>query len=487
MDIKRHRLLIASLLFLNIACTENDKKVQECDCLKDYKFVVNYTERNLPAFVDNVTSETRNTYENFKEKLHDKIETITSRNECVKYLTYYVEYFKDNHTTIRTSNRSEAFDENNTKKRNDFLKSNIYQERETIELKESDLQNQYSISDIRGFYQTQDSLYTVVVIPNKTEFRDYIGVVVDSKTKLWEKGQVKFELREKERGVYEGFFYSKYHLVKYKTTVTFNNGIIDNLWFKTLKNEYTDYSVSKSESAEFKIISDSISYLRISSFGGEYSKKLDSLYKSISPIVMNTPYLIIDVRDNGGGNDANAIPLIPFFYTHPIIDDEVVELYATKDIIKLYEDAYEDVKNDSNYTKESKEPYIKILAVLKDAKLNTFVPQGEEVATYQMEATPLPKKVAILYNKGCASSCETLLFLAKESDKLILVGENSGGYVGYGNIFGVNTPNYKITLSHATTKYSTQWQYEVIGIAPHYPLDYNKDWVQQTIDILLNE
>lgn len=46
-----------------------------------------------------------------------------------------------------------------------------------------------------------------------------------------------------------------------------------------------------------------------------------------------------------------------------------------------------------------------------------------------------------------------IVFEVKESDKSIIVGENSGGYVGYGEVGEIITPCYKFDLTCTMTRY----------------------------------
>ena len=71
-----------------------------------------------------------------------------------------------------------------------------------------------------------------------------------------------------------------------------------------------------------------------------------------------------------------------------------------------------------------------------------------------------------------------------ESDKTIIVGENSGGYVGYGEIGSVLTPNFNFELGATMTRYNKQRAYEAEGIPPDYYLSNDEDWVKQTLKIL---
>lgn len=454
-------------------------KAEDCGCKKDFDYVVNYIESNFPGFDKNVTTNTKQEYLIFKKGLEKDITKVKTKNECLKYLTYYVEYFKDNHTKMRTL-YSKSIDESNEARVSEFKSSPQFLDTERIELTKSQKTKKYPINDIRGIYISSDSTYTIQIIEDKTIFRNYAAVIIASKTKLWENGQVKFEIKPKTENIYEGFFYSHNHQSNYETAVPFNNGFLGTYWVKADKENRTNHGINLDTSFKH-FIQDSTVIVRIPSFMSEHTNTIDSLYAAAKKDIEKNPYLIIDVRDNGGGNSSNFNKLIPYLYTKPIIDTETVELYATKDIIKLYEDDYNKIMKDSTQVNaETIQAFREGIAELKKAKLNSFVQQGE-VDTLTLQPKYYPKKIGIIYNRGCASACEDLLFKSKFSDKTILLGDNSGGFVGYGNIFTVYTPHYNFGLSCSTTRYSTQWKYEVIGINPDVRLNYDEDWIKQAI------
>ena len=80
-----------------------------------------------------------------------------------------------------------------------------------------------------------------------------------------------------------------------------------------MKNK-VNYSHNFDNKIEYKTLNDSTSYLRISSFSSELNAKIDSLYKKIDSEILKKPYLIIDVRNNGGGSDGNVYPLLKYIY-----------------------------------------------------------------------------------------------------------------------------------------------------------------------------
>lgn len=62
--------------------------------------------------------------------------------------------------------------------------------------------------------------------------------------------------------------------------------------------------------------------------------------------------------------------------------------------------------------------------------------------------------------------------------------QNSGGYVGYGEISEVKTPNFNVDLGCTMTRFNKQREFEVIGISPKYYLTNQKDWIEQALELL---
>ena len=456
----------------------------DCGCQQDFEYVVDFMEANFPGFDENVRADNRLNYVVLKEQLADQVATAQTPNDCLKYLTYYVEFFKDNHTKMRAAKRLYV-DEMSTAAVAEFLSSAAFLQTETIAPSKKQQRKKYPLKDIRGIYWSTDSMYKVAIIPSAAQFRDYVGVILEARTELWTKGQVKFELQQKANNLYEGFFYNRYHQGAYQTAVPFNRGFLGSYWVKADKANPINYSLNP-DATFGHVVVDSTVILRLPSFMGDHTQEIDSLYQAAQADLAKNPYLLIDVRDNGGGNSSNFSALLPYLYTKPIIRTETVELYATQGIIQLYEEDFRKIMKDSTQVNaETIQAFREGIADLKQAPLNSYVQQGEP-DTLVLTPHPFPRKVGILYNRGCASACEDLLFMAQHSDKTLLLGDHSGGFVGYGNIFTVYTPCYGLGLSCSTTRYSTQWQYEVVGIAPDRKLNYNKDWIQQAIAILKN-
>ena len=172
------------------------------------------------------------------------------------------------------------------------------------------------------------------------------------------------------------------------------------------------------------------------------------------------------------------MPLMPLIYTGPY-ESDVVEYYATPANIK----AYQDFDDRARLSPTARQNVFKAnIDKMKTVQPYSFVTMGDgrPVTIRYTRNEGFPSKVAVLYNRNCASSCESLLFEVMNSKKAILVGENSGGYTGYGNVMNIQTPCGN-NLSWTTSVYRNQWKYEFVGIPPQYRIPIQEtDWVEYT-------
>jgi len=467
------------ILFLSVF---NYLKAQECKCQDELSFVINYYEENLPGFIDNVNENNQSQYNNFKDELFEQTQNnCENENLCFKILLNYVESFRDNHSSIYVNN-SVSINENSDEEVNKFLNSDVYNSREIID--EIQAPSNASLNSIENNYQTADSSYSVSIVKSQNLFRDYAGVILESKSQLWKKGQVKFELKEVGDNTYDMIMYMRNHSLRYYKNVKLVDGILNDTWYNLNLKENKSFNIDTRRDLTFLELDDETNYMYIPTFNGDWFSKLNEFYQKYDVAIQSKPYLIIDVRNNGGGSDTNVRPLLKYIYSKAFLTDDV-DIYATKENIRKGQEWYERMKKDTaNYSNEILNRVHSEIERMKSVPNKTFIERSKGFLVKLDTILPSPKKVAIITNKYCASSCETLLFWAMESDKTIIVGENSGGYVGYGEIGGVNTPNFNFELGCTMTRYKKQRMYEVIGIPPKYYLNNGEDWVQQTLKLI---
>jgi hypothetical protein len=220
---------------------------------------------------------------------------------------------------------------------------------------------------------------------------------------------------------------------------------------------------------EYKVILDSINYVRLSSFDGKLEKELNTFYDSIAMSLMSKPYLVVDLRDNGGGNDVCYHKLMRFIYTNPIeIDD--CEVWASEENIRLY----------SKYFAHNKA----LIQRMKESKINSFVTVSKNQIWKIENKTSYPLRVFILQNKGMASSAEDFVFYAHQSKKVTTIGTNTGGYTGFGNVMTVYTPNKLFQLQTTTTRYKKGSKFEYVGHSPDIKIQDFTTWEIIVVDAI---
>lgn len=241
--------------------------------------------------------------------------------------------------------------------------------------------------------------------------------------------------------------------------VQIKNGKIPEFGFSKTEIE----SVEDVKPYEFRAIDSLTNYLRISSFDASLKQELNLFYQSIDSLVTIKPNLVIDLRNNGGGSEECYLDLMKYLYTKPFTVD-LADVWVSPDNIKKYES--------DGHSKE-------LIDRMKNAPPFTFIPQTlNPVTTWETKGTVHPKKIAVLFNKKTASSAEGMILYAMQSDKIITMGENSGGFLGYGNVKYDEIPCGSYIIRSTTTKYFNKSKYEFVGISPQIKLNDDQDWIK---------
>lgn len=462
---KNKLYLMRSIITLGFLLVTVQLFGQNCDCSSELSHVITYFENNNPAF-----QKIKNNPKDYKKyrKESEKIKTAAKLEKnsdyCIVHLDRYVSLLKDHHSDIgfqlkRTDLSTPELVANFKSSKNylQFEKISI----DTVQL--IPLLRTKKTSDIEGIYSDGGKLVFGIIKKENTS-NQYQGVVL-KKNKLLEVGHVLLELTQKEAQRFD---------------VVYNVGLLGfnfNRIFKNLKIEngqIANYGFSKINTGaasnekeyEFKAVNDSVNYLRLSSFDHKLTDQLDSFYNGIDKAIQAKPYLIIDLRNNSGGSEKSYLNLLPYAYTRPLKIDPATVWVSPENIKR-----YEEMASDGN--KE-------LIERMKNAKPFTFIPYSEKGSdTWTLDtATTYPKKIALLFDRGTASAAEGMILYFLQSDKVITIGDNSGGYIGYGNVMPKPTPCGKFTIRSTTTKYEEKSKYEFVGIEPMHKVAKEKDWIQ---------
>ncbi|MDP5171036.1 MAG: S41 family peptidase, partial [Bacteroidia bacterium] len=195
-------------------------------------------------------------------------------------------------------------------------------------------------------------------------------------------------------------------------------------------------------------LDDKTNYLRLPSFNLGYKAAIDDLMLENKEAILNKPYLIIDLRNNGGGSDDSYLEILPFLYTSPIKVVGVSFLASPLNISSL-----EEGSKNPKLDEETRETLAELIPKLKENEGSFVNLEEEEISYIEMdEIYPTPQKVAILINENNASAAEQFLLEARQSSKVQLFGRNTAGILDISNVNIIESPCKEFVIAYSMSK-----------------------------------
>ncbi len=217
-------------------------------------------------------------------------------------------------------------------------------------------------------------------------------------------------------------------------------------------------------------------------FSTNNARKYDSVIKVNDNVLKNSKTLMIDLRNNLGGNYRGGESVMPFLCTQPM-------LMATLSR-RVSHDLIEDVRNIAREAtaigdlKKAKSYEYWARSLAKDSgKMRESYPDTLECKTVPNNI----KHVAVLINHASRSAAEIVLLLFKQSSKVTVFGEHSAGALDYLDLQVYQFANKEFKLWVGTTKRQTTElapSYDKTGIPPqidlsHLPEDQWIDYIRK--------
>ena len=440
---------------------------QDCNCSNEFLFIKNFIEQNYAGYSDKLTDATKPAYTNMSNQLLQLTKQRLSKQKCLLIILQYLDWFKDHHIQV-----SPIFDA--TKTDSSYIKNG-----ELFRITPSKLEQLRHSKSIEGIYYFGfDSSYKIAVIKDKTPLRDYVGIMLESKILTWKTGLVKFEAKLVEDSLLKGVLYIRNHMPRVEWLFVGKNSLgVD--WQREGTTKET-YAGNPYVAVDSKKLSDSTLYLKISTFNASNAKRIDSMFRAHRQDLTSMPNLVLDLRNNGGGSDFSYKPILPYLYTNPV-KTVGVDVFSTDANIA----GWKKILEDKDIPEESRKWINNIINNMENNKGKMISMVNDEIDTLD-KVLPYPKKVIILVNKRCASTTEQFLLYAKQSSKVILLGENTQGTLDYSNMRETNFSCLPYVLDYATTKsrrLNIKRGIDNIGIKPDQYLKPGTDWLAEALKI----
>lgn len=446
-------------------------QAQPCNCTEQFDWLRQKLERNYSGYRDKVTAQNQAEFDRHTAGFQTKIAQSQTDTTCLRLMDEWARWFRDGH--VQLFQKASPVTEDPTEIRRRFA------DWEKIALTEMEARaylDQPGRDPVEGIYLLGGANYRVALVRNTTPQRDFAAVVLKADSVWWMPGQVKFELKQTESGKYSARFFMRDHSPR-STLATFGDGKLD---FAELGPWHKQYPGTPSIPAKTQVftlekLDSQTLLLTVPTMNESVRLQLDSLVKANTALLERMPNLIIDCRNNGGGSDITFYPLRPYVYTGSVKGYRS-QIYATEDNIEKYDK----LRKDKNFPKKYRIYYGHLARKMKRKK-GEFVGKCGEGTQKFKKVKPFPKRVAILINGNCASSCEQFVYYAEQSRRVTLIGQNTAGIKDYGNLHTVDFPSGKFGLAYPTSRscrVAVGKPIDGIGIPPDVRVDEKeKDWV----------
>lgn len=473
-------LLLPIILLLSYTASAQ----QACLCSQNFDFAYQKLKDNYAGWSDKVRPDNQVAFDLLSAEIKEQAKSITNDRECYFLLKKWFDFFQDGHVFITpiTPYSIDDHPEVATIRASKVPVLPFNETSFTQYLKE----NGNKTENVEGIWESDDKAYRVGILKDKKDLNKYTGFLLADRDAAWKTGKVKFEMTQ----VAPLRYTTKYYYADFSTEISFtrevkNFLVMENLYkftkvFPIPKEEVNDEDI-KQRILDFRIeqLDNETALFVLPPFtlinGPEYIK---DIIKDSKHILDNSPNLIIDLRNNPGGDDAAYESLFPYINTSSIVRKGGVFRSTFENTISVRHEL-EAIQSYPAY-KERLSPKLQHILRLMEANSGRFV-NGPDKEFPLGSVAPNPKKVAFLVNKNTASTAEQFILEAKQSKKTIVFGENTKGLADYIEVRDWGMPCYGWRVAFALAKSARLPQNPIdnVGIAPDIKINEKEaDWVE---------
>jgi hypothetical protein len=227
-------------------------------------------------------------------------------------------------------------------------------------------------------------------------------------------------------------------------------------------------------------IKDELSVFTIPYFGPNTAALIHELLLQNHKKLEQSPIWVIDLRDSKGKDETAAMELLSFLYTKPIVKYNT-EMRMTPQNYDLWYQQYEKASFEK-LEGPARKQRTQELDTMKAHFGRGYNAMGKTADTLMYSGIkPFPQKVGVLMNGKTQGGAEFFIALARQSEKVITMGENSGGNVDYSLM--IDYPTYCASLTLEMPVQRRLWldagyALDKVGLKADVILS-GKNWVEQ--------
>jgi len=201
----------------------------------------------------------------------------------------------------------------------------------------------------------------------------------------------------------------------------------------------------------FRVLSPRTALLTLPTFGDRYAPLIEELIAAHRREIVARPNLIIDVRRNNGGSDSSYAPIVPIVAAN-VTRTPNAEFLATPDNIAASEAVCKLPEVAAAVCSKFMAPVIEAMKAAPSGSyvLPTGAPRIEVEVPHRVLASP--RRVAVMIDRSCGSSCEEFVLVVRQSFKVKTFGRPTAGSLDYSNLRPHDLPAGKRRIFYATSR-----------------------------------
>ena len=421
------------------------KEFEPCDCIANWRWLKETFEKNDAGFQWAIEKKGLESYQQFSDSIENEIKKAKDIYECQQIMNSWGQFFRKGHF---------------------YIGANQVARTESVPVDTEKVD--YSIETVKSQAQSlKDTLIGVwhshpykigIVKDTINSSRKYVGFIIESRVEEWNEGEVKVEFFEIDNKLSANFYMLDHSLEKRDVRLKGDAKLfIGNMRFlNTMKIDTLEQQLLATSKPLFFKLSDETVLLRVPSFVTSHREAINSLIRNNEKIILSHKNLIIDLRGNGGGSDANWRGIIPFLYTNPI-ETVGMEFYST-------------ALNREHFLSIPLLGRLIYSKYIRNLKRNDgqFVVRDSVSITKLKTVHPKPEKVIVLVDESCGSSTEQFILAAQQSSKTTIYGKQTFGALDASNMVSVYTPDNLFFMGYCVTRTlrAPENRIDDIGIEP---------------------
>jgi hypothetical protein len=454
------KAVLSALLFIGIHCC-----AQNCDCSSTFQKIRYHVENNYAGWFDKISQLGGPGLEKLVRQIEQNAGAATSASACFQLLKPYVDYFKDGHLRLSYRDAQPGKVQPVEPPPPAVVVSPLTQAAIT-----QYFNTQKSPDKAEGIWE--NDTYKIGIVRSKTVAGQYEGIILASKNSNWKPGEIKMYLSRNAKGAYNARFISGDKSAATETAVKFVKNILDaaplflSKTFPQVQNavSLSDYEMENDPTGpRLTFPRKDLAVWVFPNFYTDNAQVVKYLLRKNKAQLAAASYWIIDLRSNEGGNVQVGNLLLPYLYTKPVIYYNT-KVRLTKD---NYDNWYETYVKDSyeSFDSNQKNEFDSVMNITKShyGEFRNIYNDDKAADTLVFEKpAAVPQKTALLINGDTYSSGELFTFLARQSDKVFVMGQPSAGTIDYDNVLRYPLPCSNMSLTLPMGRYN--WLDEGISV-----------------------